>query len=831
MTTLYGRVLDKRLLAIGMAALTAVAAFGEVIYENDFTTRTSAEPIPYGGWREVKYSLGNLVNSSGTNPFNGSSLQDNWILGRISSVNGAFVADSSNYELLLCSGEKGVAKTVCVKHRLGNTFTNGIITAQCDFKPPTSWQEADIRSVRFLLGDESFFSPDTGSKAADFLKYEAANVGVSVYTNVAGEASYKFFRFGIDLETATTAKSDVWYRAVVTANLDTKKYAVSIYDMSSSRPSLATVTPETPAWTETDLDFRSVTEGVAFSGISAVGLAGYGVSGTKDAADLNQAAQIDNVRVWHNGEECYQNVFSARRSRCFAAGTTAATYDVTGLITNSVKDEVYMISTNLVPGRVDNGYTVQPIGIDGWRRTHNKDGKGNFAVAQTSSAAYLRFSSSSSYDTYGFIAQPFGSTITSGKVRLAVDTRLPTNWGNTNSVIWVTLAGDDYYNATPPESTSYRWATVGIRKESGNTPTYVTRSSTNPNPTPASAISAGQWYRIVVTADLDNDTTEFSVYEQGPDYPFKATPDGTCIFTTNGIEKLSTSITSVSCFSLGAYYVPIYFDNVKIWHIPTGSATETLLYENYFTTRTCYLKGTALVGTLAENPVGIDYWTRIANPSGDIRLVDRGNPAVGFGNLDSSANYAAHDIGGSYKSGVLTTQFDMCAPSGWKLNGNGNACLWLGDSQYHEGNQNGTHSFYKYAVTGVGFNPDGFIAWNGDGVGGGAWTTSAATPVAGHWYRFVLTTTIRADKSDIAVYDMGTTQPTLATATPTTGAVAEFSEVPFRRNHASLAGVSSLGIQAKALNEAAPLVATDSPLLIDNIRISHTMLGFRIIIK
>ena len=816
--------------AASAAWMTVFADANRVVYENDFSTRTSVEPIPYGEWREVRYGIGSLVNpDSMTNPFNGSSLQDNWIIGKNSSTNTAFVADKSNYELLLCSGQKDVATScVLVKHRLGNTFTTGTVTAQCDFKLPTSWQEADTRSVRFLLGDETFFSPSTAS--ADFLKYTASNVGVSVYTNGNGDASYKFFHYGIDLGAALDAKNNVWYRAVVTANLDTKKYAVSIYDMSSSRPSLATVTPETPAWTVTDLDFRSVTEGVAFSGISAVGLAGYGVSGTKDAGDdRNQTAQIDNVRVWHNGEECYQNVFSARRSRSLAAGTTTATYDVTGLISNSVKDEVYMISTNLVPDRIDKGETVQPIGIDGWRRTHNKGGSGNFAVAKTSGAAYLRFSSTDNYNTYGFIAQPFGSTITSGKVRLAVDTRLPTNWGDKNSIIWVTLAGDDYYNATPSESTSYRWACVGIRKESGNTPTYVTRSSGSQNPNPTSAISAGHWYRIVVTADLDRDTTEFSVYEQGTDYPYKTTPDGPCIFTTNGIEKLSASITSVSCFSLGAYYVPVYFDNVKIWHIPTGSANETLLYENYFSTRTCYLKGTDLVGTLAKNPVGIDYWTRMANPSGDIRLVDRGNPAVGFGNLENSANYAAHDIGGSYKSGVLTTQFDMRAPSGWKSNGN--ACLWLGDSQYHEGNQNSANAFYKYAVTGLGFNPDGFIAWNGDGDGGGGWTTSAATPVAGHWYRFVMATRIRADKSNIAVYDMGTTQPTLATATPTTGAVAEFLEVPFRRNHANFAGISCLGIQARALDEANPLVATDSPLLIDNLRVSSRDAGTVILIK
>lgn len=824
-------------MALALGGLVCAAALADtVVYENDFVTRTSAGAVPSGEWREIKYSTGNLVNPSGTSPFSASQLQDNWILGRISSsVNGAFVADSSNYELLLCSGEKGVAKTVCVKHRLGNTFTTGVVTAQCDFRPPSDWQEADIRSVRFLLGDESFFSPDTGSKAADFLKYAAANVGVSVYTNVAGEASYKFFRYGIDLETAPTAKSGVWYRAVVTANLDTKKYGVSIFEMGN-RPSLSAETPDTPVWTESALDFRNEADSVVLSGISAIGLIGYGVSGTStNTADRAQAAQIDNVRVWHNGEECYQNVFSARRSRCLAAGTTTTTYEATGRVANRVTtNEVYILGANIVSAQSGSG--VQPLGVDGWRRSHNTGAYGDFTVTNsTGGSVYLRHDPGSSKNKYGFVAHPFGSPIGSGKVRLSVDTYVPNAWTDkADTKIWVTLAGNEYFNSAP--STNNRWASVGFRRGSEvTTPTYLPRSSSGGagdavNPTPDAEISKGYWYRIILTADLDAATTDFSVYQLGKSNPDSSTPNGTHIFTTNGIGKIS-KITSVSCFSVGAYYAPVYFDNIKVWHIPAGSETETMLYENYFSSRTYHVEGCSLVGTLAKDPVGIDGWTRLSDPSGDIRLMAGDNPALSFGSLDNSANYAVHDIGGSYKSGVLTTQFDMCAPSGWKSNGN--ACLWLGDSQYHEGNLNGDRVFYKWAATAAGFTPDGFVVWEGDGKGGGSWTAavSGTAPVAGHWYRFVLTTTIRRDRSDVVVYDMGTDQPTLDMPTPTTGAVAEFSEVPFRRNHASLDGISCLSVQARALNEANPLLATEYPLLIDNIRISQTLSGAVIYIR
>ena len=39
----------------------AMLSYGEVVYENDFATRTSKGVVPYGDWREQPYAIGSLV--------------------------------------------------------------------------------------------------------------------------------------------------------------------------------------------------------------------------------------------------------------------------------------------------------------------------------------------------------------------------------------------------------------------------------------------------------------------------------------------------------------------------------------------------------------------------------------------------------------------------------------------------------------------------------------------------------------------------------------------------------------------------------------------------
>ena len=68
-------------LIIGVAMLS----YGEVVYENDFATRTSKGVVPYSDWREQPYATGSLVNANAGAPFNDGDIQDGWIRANNSS--------------------------------------------------------------------------------------------------------------------------------------------------------------------------------------------------------------------------------------------------------------------------------------------------------------------------------------------------------------------------------------------------------------------------------------------------------------------------------------------------------------------------------------------------------------------------------------------------------------------------------------------------------------------------------------------------------------------------------------------------------------------------
>ena len=235
-----------------------------------------------------------------------------------------------------------------------------------------------------------------------------------------------------------------------------------------------------------------------------------------------------------------------------------------------------------------------------------------------------------------------------------------------------------------------------------------------------------------------------------------------------------------------------------------------------------------MVGTLESEPTGMDGWTRLGASEKNVLLASDGNAALVFGNGDETYATAAHDLGGEYRGGEMTAQADICAPTAWQSVG-GCANVWFGGDQYHEGNLNGGEYHYeKMAAFGFGITNATFAAFRGDRAGGGAWETSGAT-TAGHWYRFVVSSENRV--SNVSVYDMGTEQPTLATATPETP-VATFSNLPFRRSGAvSCVGVSAMGVKNPTAWSHLLQGGTESRLKVDNIKFSHIPSGTTISIR
>ena len=120
------------------------------------------------------------------------------------------------------------------------------------------------------------------------------------------------------------------------------------------------------------------------------------------------------------------------------------------------------------------------------------------------------------------------------------------------------------------------------------------------------------------------------------------------------------------------------------------------------------------------------------------------------------------------------------------------------------------------------------VAYRGDLAGGGEMENAAVDVDTTHWYRFVAAADMSQSQCDVAVYDMGTTHPTLATATPGTP-VATFSALPFRRAKRDLGGISCVSVSSDKTLQS--MYDQSLEPMIDNIRVSHETDGCCIMIR
>ncbi len=338
-------------------------AFGDVIYENDFSMRTSEGAVPYAGWREQPYVTGSLVAANAGAPFTGGDVQDGWIRANNSSLCPITVFDDGDNNEVAFYKNDTTNKFAVIKQRIGNTFTSGVVAVQCDFRTPDSWVRDGQATL--TLGDEAFFSPTISN--ADALNHRVAQAGI-IYDGSDYKLKYWHRQAsGTNVKVTGPTKS-TWYRLVITFDLDRSKWSCDFYNLGASHPTLDTPTPATAVFSRSDID---ITSSLATE-ISSFAIDFYFPQGNIDSAEgLANAGFYDNIRISHNGEECYVNDFNARRSRVFG-GTTTATYEASGLlVTNTVGTDAYALGVDLYPASTGNGSVAQPIGIDGWRRINS----------------------------------------------------------------------------------------------------------------------------------------------------------------------------------------------------------------------------------------------------------------------------------------------------------------------------------------------------------------------------------------------------------------------------------------------------------------------------
>lgn len=818
-----------------LASMTTLCAtsFADVVYKNDFSSRTSKSPVPYGEWREAPYQTGAFVNDSYNDPFSGTAFQDNWIRGRNNcSCPVHIVSDNGNPEVVMHNAA-GENKHVIVKHRLGNTFTDGRVTAQCDLRAPATWTGYSFVQ-EFFLGDENFFSPETetADNGSLYLNYRAAQAGVG-RKSATGTRQFTYLDGNADRQFTGQGSATTWYRVVLTLDLDTRKYSVSFYDMGDAHPALDAATPTVAAFEKTGIamSFDAVTS------VSSLGLSCYCPHGGADAAslDLSLAGQFDNIRVAHNGVECYVNDLTTRRSRALG-GTTAGSYAATSPVSNTVGTETYVGGEALYAASTGDKTVSQPVGTDGWRRL-NSDLKATPAVYSDEGNLTMRFSPSAT----GIAAATIGQTLTTGKVRVSADVRATGIGGeNTNQGVYLYAGSDALYDANHSQfgSQAGLFARIGIvgTKTTVDSSTYrrpYWRDASGAHTgTDDEWVKQGTWLRFTIEADLDAGTYSCTIRDQGATHPGGDAEDGeTVYFTKSGIGRINATVSGISCVAFSVYSSEAMFDNIKVWHTPTGAAEETLVYDNRFNSRTInyenFLEGALVGDSISKSPAGQDGWTRVNN--GSLKAVvreDAGNPALTFAQGGDNVLYAVHDIGEMCKYGRLKTRLDACPPAGWQ-GGTRGSLFWLAGDAFHEGNLKSGSEFYKAAAFAFGFhgtsnNEVKLCVFNG------SYTYDALALDPSHWYRFVAVTRLDEGASDIAVYDLGTEHPTFDTPTPA-ASVATFSSIPFRCAPAALGGVSTIGFSAMGTMDNT--LDGRSGVFWDNVQIDWNNKGLLIILR
>ena len=809
-----------------VAAAAGSAALADDIYRNDFSTRTSAAAIPSGAWRQQDYVTGLLANTNYDDPFANTHgvqrMQDGWIKDHVYSspdnasiANASIYSDNGNNMAVLGNGPNVKAAAVIVKQRIGNVFTNGIVTVQFDFVPPNanSWPSFTVSDRRVFLsvGDEDYYSPE--SDRSFVFNHTAANVGI-----IFSSGRKVFYRSQSAVTTDKAVTASAWHRAVVDIDLDARTCGFSMYELGMDHPDHDTATPETPVYATNNIAFNDD----AVKSISSIGLCAYGVvwnSSGNESEYPDRSARFDNIRIAHDGEECYVNSFTERKSRSLAAGTTSAMYEADCAVTNLVSNDLYPVpkanpGISLVPAKVANNSAVEPVGVDGWRRviqgsSSTKDNEfGDVQLYKnetTGNDSALRLAK----NTETGVACPIGSTISNGIVRLVADMRVPGSVDE-KTRLWVSLGSDTLYNGYRDQCKGGRivHAGIGMTDTTCGHPRYV--KSDGQSFTGSDIIKTSTWYRIELKVNLDTDKFDFTLYEQGANRPTIDAANGTEVFADTNISRMNGGNT-ITTFALWSIKAITYFDSIRIWHTPPGATEEVVLYRNSFMQRTVCPQGKKMgtvTGTIRLNPEGQDHWKAVSLGNKCANIMDGEDPALSFSG-GSSGGYAVHELGQTINSGTLVAQVDMRPPCGWRAS-DGSVYLRLGGDMHYEGGLAGDLNFLNWVAAGFGFKNLGdaqdanmanaytnvtFVAMQGNGTGGGSMISSDFVADPSHWYRLIAKAQMRASKYDVELYDMGTEHPTLATATPA-APVATLSDLTFRHVNDTLGGVSCVSVSA-----------------------------------
>ena len=863
------------LLAASAAALlvaaTTSSAQNLTLYSNDFTTRTSAGMIGNGTF-SLNYTNGSLFNADINNPYAGQNMQDGWIKGK----NGGWanlLVKTTNGNAYACICTTNSDSYTYGLQPIMNALSGGVVRVSCDLRPPRQWSSSS-RNMAFYVGPDAFFT----QAAEEYYKYCCPMAGIA--SSDGTDTNFKFRSHdgngdGTHTGIYGTAAVDTthWYRYVLDLTLSSNKYTAAIYDMGTDQPTLATATPGTPVETFGGRNFgfrMNLTP--ALGGITTLGLSAHGARGGDNGEiDIDLTARFDNVTLAFKPEGgaaftgVYTNDFATRTYTRLGPGSTSYAYAVSG----SEGDTMSYWQGNLVPNftlEFPNGANG-PVGQDGWAR---RNSGGAYIMVTNPTNPYARFHTVDGLN-FGYAVQRIGNRLTNGTMRFSLDIR-PQNawyWFSLTKGILVNVGDNAYYNgekypADDGNSFYNHYATrFGFNgSTSSNDVRFVVFDGNGDNSATqvwgTAAVDTTHWYRFVADLDLTNSTVALNIYDLGSTQPAMATATpGTPVQTFScgfrrrigtGSTNLDGGITSLGLSAFGprggvdgtnAPAETALFDNLRVEARPAGYPTSTLIYANDFATRTfTNLDEYAVARLTGKTDMltgGQDEWILRNNGTLPVRLSTLGgNTHFRASSTAANHSYSVQPLGTRVSANILCCQADMRPPRYWN-DWYHNIGVYLGDDEFWQGNRGALRSFATRFAVQFGFGsastgpdylynvfPDvSFLAT--DGTGAGAWTNKLIGGVVyTNWYRFKAEADLAANTYWVKVYNMGASQPTRATATPSQP-VAVFENNRFTSDmrragdpDTKLNGISALGLAAFGVRGGG-LYPANETALVDNL--------------
>ena len=774
-------------------------------------------------------------------------------------------------------------QSIIVLHPLHNVFTNGVIKFQFDIRQPRSATSKVFSWLRLVTENDM----KNNNASYNQIPLELGLSSTSFSGGWRNDGDTDGTRTFKSYSTRRPVGGN-WYRYYVTCDLDTSRSSFEVYELGASRISMDAMPSGTSMWSTNNLLFvKELT--ASTGGICGIGIrfaytdttAYYGETGFND----DVAYMYDNIKVaWkapsaQSFAECYRNDFAKSMRRTIdESGSTSHTYTLseqteTSTFTypaelvrkSNVGSQTGMPYLPAAMGTISGDGTVQKAGIDGWRFVGQKGGF-NGAIALTTNGA----NRVGMLTKYVEVLQPMCEDITNGLVKMEWDMRMPKAWNTSTGRASILLTTNKGYDEGYAFAYENRPLSLGFCSENGagnsTTPktTYTIWSSTNTslyvyNPTWKSNFSALRWYRFQLFIDLDKTNYWFHVYDAGTSAPSSPGsfdyPAPLVSSTTNGLFEAGLAAHGLG---IGAYGFlmwnnpdsdtdyAILVDNVRLWK-GDGNDGWNLVFQNTFSTTTRYFKRKSLKmmkSNYIDRPeYGEDGWAAVPTYIGS-SCVAGVNPSLYSGDEIFSM---VQPIGRLVKRGKLYAQYDMRIPVFWTSRmdyfwfqfGNGglaSASTWKVNAYrchshrtIRTGMQMGKSGSAGMEDTKTGVhNRTAIILQDGKGDGTDGSTNAKHIDGAyvGHWIRMKIEADMNASTWNCTAYDMGTDQPTLATADGTQ--LESWSNLHFNFNEP----ISHIHIIGGRAPSYMPWRA-DAPgaLMVDNIRICHELNGTMLVIR